>query len=774
MKRPPGRYRELTALLEALCEDRLTPEQARRLELLVLNDREARQFYLDYIALHGALYWDAAISPGDSFPELSTELRATPGDMRVTPGEVACLETSPRSDRATARHAARSTDPAVSTVTEPDRKAHRSQTPQRAPVKLPAAASPKAAARGRRSLGAAGLLVACGLCFAIGIWLRGEWRGVNPPMGTDVAANHAAHPDPPAVGGVPSAEAPDGPPLRGPVTLSRNYGARTEDGPAAPLEIHRDVASESAAGPRGPAAFEGFHSGEELVRFINRQLQTRWEEEEVTPSPRADDAEWIRRVYLDLAGHIPPVEAVEAFLADESPRKRAELVDRLLDEPSYVRHWTTIWTNLLIGRSESRDVSRPAMQKYLRESFAENRPWDEMVVDFIGAEGNFEEQGETNFLLAHLNNEAVPATAITARVFLGIQVHCTQCHDHPFNDWKQEQFWTLNSFFQQTKRIRRRVSTDSAEPKITTELASISVGGPTYYETLRGVMRVAYPRFEGDRISIAPDVNRRAELAKLMVQGEKPQVAEALVNRLWGHFFGYSFTRRVDDMGPHSPPSHPDVLDRLARAFVYHGYDMKQLIRWICNTEAYHLTSRFNETNGRDDPAIGELPLFSRMYVKSMTAEQVYDSLIMATSAHNARASSWEAAEEQRQQWLQQFVIAFETDENDEAVVFEGTVPQALMMMNGDLMAGALGAQRGTFFEEVLSSEGSEIDKVRKLCLSALSREPTPQELAAVRKLLRQRLSTAKTRAAREAAVVETLQDIFWAYLNSNEFVLVH
>ena len=248
-------------------------------------------------------------------------------------------------------------------------------------------------------------------------------------------------------------------------------------------------------------------------------------------------------------------------------------------------------------------------------------------------------------------------------------------------------------------------------------------------------------------------------------------MAVAMVNRMWAHFFGYGFTRPIDDIGPHNTPTHPELLDRLAREFVKSDYDLKQLIRWICNSNAYQLTSRFNDTNRFDDPEKGNPPLFSRMYVKQMTAEQLYDSLLVATKADHVGQSDWAGVSKKRQQWLQQFVIAFQTDENDEATTFDGTVPQALLMMNSRLVQDAVGDKRGTYFHEVVQDNRNERQAVRKLCLSALSRYPTKEELNMVLDLLRERVSRSRNRPATR---INALQDVFWAFLNSNEFILVH
>ncbi len=509
------------------------------------------------------------------------------------------------------------------------------------------------------------------------------------------------------------------------------------------------------------------NSSDVLIEFINAQIRQGRTDNEVKASEVAVDSEWLRRVYLDLVGTIPPGDAVEKFVSDKDKVKRSRLIDTLLDDPRYVRNWTTIWTNLCIGQRTPRRVSRTGMTKFFREAFARNRPWDQVVFDLVSASGHFEQDGAVNYLLAQMTmrDDGVQATAKTTRLFMGIQVQCTQCHNHPFNDWQQNQFWEFNSFFRQVDRKDHR-KLDSNTGRMVddySELVFQDFSGPVFYDKRSGVKQVAYPKYFAARVDDGNETDRRKELAKLMTAGEKPYIALAMVNRLWGHFFGYGFTKPVDDMGPHNPTTHPELLERLAVEFVKSRYDLKQLIRWICNSEAYNLTSQFGRKNEIDNPAAGEMPLFSHLYVKSMTAEQLYDSLIMATNAHESGDSSWDQSVRLRQQWLQQFVLAFGTDENDEATTFNGTIPQALMMMNGELVQRATSADRGSYLREVLARKGSETTKIKDLYLSTLSRYPTRRESKAAAKLIRSRRDK-----------LSAYQDLFWALLNSNEFVFVH
>ena len=181
-------------------------------------------------------------------------------------------------------------------------------------------------------------------------------------------------------------------------------------------------------------------------------------------------------------------------------------------------------------------------------------------------------------------------------------------------------------------------------------------------------------------------------------------------------------------------------------------------------SEAYSLTSQYGEKNKIDDPAAGEMPLFSHMYLKSMQAEQMYDSLIVASNAHKSGKGGWGAQEEQRRRWMQQFVVAFENDENDESTTFNGTIPQALMMMNSELMDKACSVERGSFLFESMSTPGSENQKIQDLYMAALSRKPTKTEISRVQKML-SRYGNQK---------LNGYQDLFWALLNSNEFVFIH
>ncbi len=520
------------------------------------------------------------------------------------------------------------------------------------------------------------------------------------------------------------------------------------------------------------------------VALIDDAIEQGWRDFEIRPAPDADEATWCRRVFLDVIGRIPNREELAEFLSDRGKDKKARLVDRLLQDDRYTEeyagHWATVWTNLLIGRSGGTDrrsmTNRDGMQKYLRDSFAMNKPYDKMVYELVTATGSTKPgtegfNGATNFLVDKVNEEkAVLATSSVSRIFLGLQVQCTQCHNHPFNQWKQQTFWEFNSFFRQARSLRRFV--DGTNDIDHAELVDQDFAGESnapenaivFYELRNGLTKIAEPVFtDGTAISpsgLVDEVNRRQELARLMLGSE--YLDKMIANRMWSMFMGFAFTKPVDDLGPHNPSSHPGLLDQLGKDFRKSSYDLKQLITWITLSRPYQLAAVLGGSNEIDDPSIGEMPKFSRFYLRQMSAEQLYQSLVAATDAKSA--GSYEEQERQRRQWLQQFVVAFGTDEGDEATTFNGSIPQALMLFNGDLTQQAIQTGAGTFLDRVSKMGRSPQDHVNELFLAGLARRPTRNESTIATKLL----------SARGGNEKEMLQDMWWAILNSNEFIMQH
>ncbi|WP_419195322.1 DUF1549 domain-containing protein [Novipirellula herctigrandis] len=520
------------------------------------------------------------------------------------------------------------------------------------------------------------------------------------------------------------------------------------------------------------------------VALINDAIEQGWRDYEIRPASEADDATWCRRVYLDILGRIPTLEELNAFLADRGSGKRAKLVNTLLYDDrfteEYAGHWGTIWTNILIGRSGGTErrtlINRDGMQKYLRDAFAQNKPYNDLVYELVTAVGstkpgtkNF--NGAVNFLVEKVNEEkAVLATSSTSRILLGQQVQCTQCHNHPFNQWKQQKFWEFNSFFRQTRSLRRFV--DGTRDIDHAELINEDFAGEAgdaedalvFYELRNGLTRVAYPVFtDGTEIAksgYVSDVNRRDELGRLVLQSEF--LDKMIVNRMWAHFLGFGFTKPVDDLGPHNAASHPELLDELGKEVRQHSYDLKQLITWITLSRPYQLSAVLGKANEIDDPSIGEMPKFSRFYLRQMSAEQLYQSLVTATGA--GAAGSYEEQEQQRRKWMRQFVVAFGTDEGGEATTFDGSIPQALMLFNGDLTKNATSTKTGSFLDRIQKGGRSTRERLTSLFMAAVARRPTKNEVSVAGKLY----------VARKNNELEMLQDMWWALINSNEFIMQH
>ncbi len=534
--------------------------------------------------------------------------------------------------------------------------------------------------------------------------------------------------------------------------------------------------------------------GHPEVAVINEAIHKGWKDHHLLPSKPATDNEWCRRVYLDILGRVPKVEELTAYLKDKKADKRADLVDRLLGEEynaEYVRNWTAIWTNILIGRTGGVDrkslASREGMEKYLGDTLKYNKPYDQMAKELITASGGVRPEdegfnGAANFLADKMADNGLQATARTSQIFLGMAVQCTQCHNHPFNEYKQNQFWEMNAFFRQTKL--ERVATDEKKQKFVAKIEDRDFKGEgnnpnkaeIYYELRNGKLKVAYPVFV-DGTSLAglykdkgedfgdhgalKDVNRREELAKLVLASR--EFDRAITNRLWAHFLGHGFTKPIDDIGPHNPPSHPELLDALGKSFRDEGFDLKKMMRWIALSEPYSLSSQIGSRNADDDPSLGAKPMFSRFYMRQMEAEQLYESLLVATAADNT--FSKKDAAEMQEKWLKQFNNAFGTDDNDESTTFNGSIPQALALMNGELVKRATGNQPGSMLAKVaMDTKRDNAEKIRYLYMAGLSRMPTKQELNISNELL----------VSRSGNVGTALQDIWWAVLNTNEFILIH
>ncbi len=502
-----------------------------------------------------------------------------------------------------------------------------------------------------------------------------------------------------------------------------------------------------------------------LVSLVNHSLTELWREHGVQPSERATDEEWCRRVFVRMLGRIPSVEELQAFVSDPSEDKDERLVRRLQEESPYAeefaRHWAIFWTNALIGRERdartSELVNRAAFEEYLANAWLEDRSMQEVAYELLSANGASRPGSDdfnpaVNFLLAHFSPDGVPATIAVSRLMLGQRAQCYQCHDHPTNEsLTQQQFWQLNAFFRQMDVVRhpetqatRLVSRDAPEEEV-------------YFEQMDGYTRAVYPVLpDGTALpksKALADIDRRRVLAQWVAKS--PNFPAAVVNRVWAHFFGYGFTQPVDDIGSHNPPVQADLYEELTEQFAAHGYRLRELTRWIALSDAFRRSSRVSEHNLADAPERGSIPLFSRYYTRQMQPEAVAESLRLVAEARRSGALTGT----ERTHWLGQ-VLPNPAAENSAA---PSAAQPPLVVMQAPLMQHAVSSERGAVLRRVLDSDMGIPEKVEHLFLAAVARKPNANE----RRLAEQMIAAADRPQT-------ALEDIWWALLNSSEFILDH
>ena len=595
---------------------------------------------------------------------------------------------------------------------------------------------------------------------------------------------------------------------------------------------------------------------------VNELIRKGWADGGVKrPAARATDHEFLRRAFVDLIGRIPTAEEVVDFERDTSADKRVKLVRRLLHDDAYTPkaksgqpvmagkkdplkvdyaaqwadHWADLWTVWLMTRTGHPDY-REQMRVWLAYQLSKNTSHKDMVVKLLTATGTvggargggYKDDYAANFVVHHLGEatpaadrlangpfDAVPLTSRVTKLFLGLQTQCTQCHDHPLDkQWMQADFWGVNAFFRQTVRsatpsgnpIRDNAKMANAATVTLSDDPSVNPGMLVPYERRDGRLLKSFPVMLKDydqakrgeksaKVLAAPAAGktRRQQLAEWVV--EHDNFGRAYVNRVWAHFFGRELTQdpAVVDDADKSPQER--LLDYLAAEFAKpeYNYDPKRLMEWICTSEAYNLSHVASKESV--DPKYD--PYFARMPLKAMSPEVLFESLMTATRAD---ARGRDARAEQRDQWMRKLVRNFGDDEGNE-LSFNGTVVQALLMMNGAELNGEIGVGRGASAANAVTDVMKRVGASPKaiydeLFLMTLSRRPTAEEfskLEAVRKGGWMTVGPAPPKPAatpgkpapKTAAPVGAVtpgyagdpafyQDVLWALLNTNEFILNH
>jgi hypothetical protein len=523
-----------------------------------------------------------------------------------------------------------------------------------------------------------------------------------------------------------------------------------------------------SAGPatkQTPAGSSPVLDTQQLATRIDQLIAARWAAKGVQPAPRADDAEYFRRVSLDLAGRIPRALEVREFLDDKAADKRQRVVERLLDDPDYVHHYinhfTNVWRALLVAQTNNQQVQflLPSFEAWLRQRVRSNTPYDEVVRELLTASVSFAARNpgqlrnprEPSPLAFYQANDLKPENlaASTTRLLLGVKLECAQCHDHPHDHWTRKQFWEYAAFFSglRADNMGDFITAVREDP----QGRSIKIPGKE---------QIVNARFlDGSEPTWQAETRARTALAQWITDARNPYFAREAANRLWAHFFGIGLIEPVDEISDDNPPSHPELLDELARQFIAHKFDVKFLIRAITRSETYQRSSATTDRS-QDDPR-----LFARMAVKGLSPEQFFDSVAEATGFWQESRPTPRLDGQALNTPRAMFLAKFSTpDKRTEA---QTSILQALALMNGKFIDDATSIERSKTLAAVVDAPFlNTAQRIETLYFTTLSRKPRADEL--------HRLVKYVTRGGPRGNERDALADVFWALLNSGEFMFNH
>ncbi len=510
---------------------------------------------------------------------------------------------------------------------------------------------------------------------------------------------------------------------------------------------------------------------------IDRLLAQARKPDSPSLAPIINDEQFIRRVSLDVVGKLPTPADVELFVADKDPNKRAKVIDRLLDSEDYARFWGRYIRDVLVWRAtDQRIIPRlmrtVTLEAWLVDQFKKNRSWSAISHDLITANGSLRQRhlegGETGFMLSHTGDDAIiERAADTSRIFLGIRIQCAQCHDHPDDIWKRNQFHEFAAFLGRTgdSTIKPAAKGEGAG-----NIGLLSLDKGEYQMPDQDDPKKSYtvhPKFLLGDLKVPQalsDAERRKVLADSITSKENYWFAAAFVNRVWGALMSQAFNQPVDNMGPLQTPTNPEVLLRLADAFRATDHDIKGLLRAILNSEAYQRQFRLGQ-------ALEEHLGFAAMYPGRISGHALWQSLETALGPFppedeenvkrfkgggNVLAGPFTQGAPALQYLVR---LAFDADPSLNADEVEATITQAMMLMNNKDLNAQIKSTGDTSLAELLSSHKQDESAIQIVYLRTLGRKPTADEMDGCRDHL-------KTVAKRG----EAFEDIVWALVNSREF----
>jgi hypothetical protein len=487
-----------------------------------------------------------------------------------------------------------------------------------------------------------------------------------------------------------------------------------------------------------------------LSARIDARIDAKLAAANVKPAPPAADAEFFRRLCLDLTGRVPSLAQARDFLDDDRPDKRAKWIDELLDGSDgaerYAAHFANYWRSVMLAQANPEVRDRGAdLDGWLRKQFRANTPYDKLVRDLLTS------PDASAYFVAYENKPENVAGA-TARLLLGVRLECAQCHnDRSGGTWKQEQFWQYAAFFSRLPGPRF----DGNKVVLNQDRGS----GPPRIKIAETDRYAEATFLDANRPDWKTEADPRAVLGEWVARADNRWFTRAAANRLWQYFLGTGLVDPVDGLGVEdNPPSHPQLLDDLAHEFAAHGFDLKFLTRAIVGTKAYQRTSR------QTDPAQADARLFARMPVRGLSAEQLFDSLIEATG-YVVPAAGDEVRSFLPTSPRAVFLAKFQAP-SDNPTAVQTSIQQALYLMNGKLSTTAASLTESKTLATIARPGASVADQIEQLFLITLSRPPT----AAEAKRFAAYVEAGGPEKDRKAA----LADVFWALLNSTEFAVNH
>jgi hypothetical protein len=483
-------------------------------------------------------------------------------------------------------------------------------------------------------------------------------------------------------------------------------------------------------------------SGEELRQIIDREVKSGWEKQKLKPAPRTTDAQFLRRIYLDLVGVIPTHEEAVAFLDDPSPEKRTQLIDKLLADPRYAQHQADLWDVILFTRNPpgSESDKRDGIQKWLVKQFSENTPYDQWVRTLLKAEGNSVDEGPPQFFVQYRSRPEDASESIS-QTFLGVQLQCARCHDHPFESWTQLDFYGMAAFLarlqvvsvgkekDQTKwMIGEKSSGDILFTGKAIDQMVGKKGEPVKPKFLLGdplaepetPKDFKEPKFEDNKVPPAPMYSRKDQLADWIATADNRYFARAIANRLWAQYMGRGLVHPVDNMSESNKPSHPELLDALAKQLVQHKFDLKWYIRELVSSETYQLSS----AGGAAEP----MPLwFEYGHTRPLTAEELTDSWKQATWFDLIEKKNNDEGKSRWSPLTRDYLIRYFGTPNTGAGDFQGGLQEHLYLNNGQL-SSLVGERKGNLNDWLHASKDPLEVRIERMYLSTLSRRPTAEE----------------------------------------------